>query len=109
MASLDEFKEFIKSVPGIRNEVLDGTYTWQQLYEIYSLYGKDDKVFAPYLNVKKEEEGSLDLNKVMYIFKNLDLEAVGRSLDGIQKVLNIVIKMTDKEGNEESFYKDRRL
>lgn len=108
MANLDEFKQFIRTIPGIRNEVLEGRYTWQQLYEIYTLYGKEDKVFEPYLRESKTND-TLDLSKILYILKNVDLEAVERSLDGLQKILNIVIKMTDKESNEPSFYKDRRL
>lgn len=106
MASLEEFKQFVKSVPGIRQEVLDGHYTWQQLYEIYCLYGKDDDVFKPYLNQKTTD--AFDLQKIMFIVKNLDLEAIGRSLDGISKVLNIVVGLTNKEDSGESFYKDRR-
>lgn len=108
MSNLEEFKQFIKTIPGIRQEVLEGHYTWQQLYESYVLYGKDDKVFEPYLHESKQKD-PIDLSKIMYIIKNIDLEAVERSLDGLQKVLNIVIKMTDKDLGNESFYKDQHL
>ncbi len=109
MANLDEFKQFVRTIPGIRNEVLDGHYTWQQLYEIYTIYGEKDKVFERYVNETKEKDQSLDLSKLMFILKNIDLDAVSRSLDGVQKILNIVVKMNDKGSDEESFYKDRRL
>ncbi|WP_041138624.1 spore coat protein YlbD [Beduini massiliensis] len=109
MANLDEFKQFVRTIPGIRNEVLDGHYTWQQLYEIYTIYGEKDKVFERYVNETKEKDQSLDLSKLMFILKNIDLDAVSRSLDGVQKLLNIVVKMNDKETDENSFYKDRRL
>lgn len=108
MATLDEFKQFVKTIPGVRQEVLDGHYTWQQLFEIYSLYGKNDEVFKPYFKNTKQIE-SFDLQKIMFIVKNLDLEAVGKSLDGIQKVLNIVINLSSKDQNENSFYKDNRF
>lgn len=31
---MDEFKEFLKTIPSIKQDVLNGRYTWQQLYEI---------------------------------------------------------------------------
>ncbi len=105
MANLDEFKSFIKTIPDIRNEVLNGRYTWQQLYEIYTLYGKDDVVFKGYKNHKNLSEG-LDLQKIMLIIKNLDLDALSRSLDGISKLLNVVIGLSEKSDSDKtSFYK----
>ena len=41
---MDEFKEFLKTIPSIKQDVLNGRYTWQQLYEIFVMYGKDDKL-----------------------------------------------------------------
>mgnify|MGYP002588980980 CR=1 FL=1 len=35
---MDEFKEFLKTVPSVKQDVLNGRYTWQQLYEIYVMY-----------------------------------------------------------------------
>ncbi len=109
MNNLDEFKQFVRTIPKIRNEVLDGHYSWQQLYEIYAMYGENDKVFERYKNEVKEKDQTMDLSKLMFILKNIDLDAVSRSLDGVQKILNIVVKMSDKGTNEESFYKDQRL
>lgn len=108
MATLDEFKQFVKTIPGVRQEVLDGHYTWQQLYEIYSLYGKNDEVFKPYLQSVKLND-TFDMQKIMFILKNLDLEAVGKSLDGVQKLLNIVIGLSSKDNQGDSFYKNGRL
>ena len=45
---MDEFKEFLKTIPSIKQDVLNGRYTWQQLYEIFVMYGKDDKFWLPY-------------------------------------------------------------
>ena len=45
---MDEFKEFLKTIPSIKQDVLNGRYTWQQLYEIFVMYGKDDKFWQPY-------------------------------------------------------------
>ena len=34
---IDDFKAFVKTIPAIREEVVNGHYTWQQLYEFYVL------------------------------------------------------------------------
>lgn len=107
MDNLDEFKQFIKTIPNIKNEVLNGKYTWQQIYEIYCLYGKEDELFKSYRTTKNENEG-LDLNKILYIIKNIDLQALEKSLDGLQKILNIVVSMSEKnDTHSSSFYKDQ--
>ena len=34
MASrMDEFRDFVARYPGIKDDVLNGTYTWQKVYE----------------------------------------------------------------------------
>ena len=81
---IDDFKAFIRTIPSIRDDVVNGRYTWQQLYEFYVLYGKDDKMWEPY---KKTQS---DLSGILEIIKNVDLNALAKSLDGIQKILDLV-------------------
>ena len=81
---IDDFKAFIRTIPSIRDDVVNGRYTWQQLYEFYVLYGKDDKMWEPY---KKTQS---DLSGILEIIKNVDLNARAKSLDGIQKILDLV-------------------
>ena len=50
-ASLDEFKQFIKKHPLLKQEVLSKRKTWQELYEEYVLLGEEE--FESY---KKEEQ-----------------------------------------------------
>jgi len=45
MDKLDEFKEFIKDKPFLREKVNNKETTWQSLYETYDLFGKDADVF----------------------------------------------------------------
>lgn len=42
MDNLDEFKAFLKTIPSIKEDVLNHRYTWQQIYEIYTMYGEND-------------------------------------------------------------------
>ena len=78
---MDEFKEFLKTIPSIKQDVLNGRYTWQQLYEIFVMYGKDDKFWLPY----KTGNSGFDLN------------ALSSSLGSIEKVLNVASTFLDKK------------
>ena len=71
MDNLKEFKAFLKTIPSIKEDVLNHRYTWQEIYEIYTMYGLE-------------------------IIKNVDLEALSSSLQSIEKVLGIVSNLLDK-------------
>ena len=95
MDNLKEFKAFLKTIPSIKEDVLNHRYTWQEIYEIYTMYGEDDHFFKPY------KEHPIENMNVLEIIKNVDLEALSSSLQSIEKVLGIVSNLLDKnkEGN----------
>ena len=88
---IDDFKAFVKTIPAIREEVGKGRYTWQQLYEFYVLYGEDDKMWEPYKHNRTDLTGLLD------ILKNVDLDALSKSFEGLQKILDLVSTFVVKE------------
>ncbi|OUN32437.1 hypothetical protein B5E87_14020 [Massilimicrobiota sp. An142] len=88
---MDDFKAFVKTIPAIREEVVKGRYTWQQLYEFYVLYGEDDKMWEPYKHNRTDLTGLLD------ILKNVDLDALSKSFEGLQKILDLVGTFVVKE------------
>lgn len=88
---IDDFKAFVKTIPAIREEVAKGRYTWQQLYEFYVLYGEDDKMWEPYKHNRTDLTGLLD------ILKNVDLDALSKSFEGLQKILDLVSTFVVKE------------
>lgn len=90
MDNLDEFKAFLKTIPSIKEDVLNHRYTWQQIYEIYTMYGENDHFFDPYKN------HSVDFNWILEIIKNVDLNALSSSLQSIEKVLGVVSNLIDK-------------
>jgi len=89
---IDDFKTFVRTIPSIREEVVKGRYTWQQLYEFYVLYGEDEKMWEPY------KKGNVDLSGILEIIKNVDLDALSRSFEGIQKILDLMSGFVGKEG-----------
>ena len=88
---IDDFKAFVKTIPAIREEVVKGRYTWQQLYEFHVLYGEDDKMWEPYKHNRTDLTGLLD------ILKNVDLDALSKSFEGLQKILDLVGTFVVKE------------
>lgn len=88
---IDDFKAFVKTIPAIREEVVKERYTWQQLYEFYVLYGEDDKMWEPYKHNRTDLTGLLD------ILKNVDLDALSKSFEGLQKILDLVGTFVVKE------------
>ena len=76
MDNLKEFKAFLKTIPSIKEDVLNHRYTWQEIYEIYTMYGEDDHFFRPY--------------------KEHPIENMNSSLQSIEKVLGIVSNLLDK-------------
>lgn len=90
---IDDFKAFVRTIPSIRDEVVKGRYTWQQLYEFYVLYGEDDKMWEPY----KKDASTIDFSGLLEIIKNVDLDALSRSFEGIQKILDLMSGFVGKE------------
>ena len=88
---IDDFKASVRTIPSIKEEVVKGRYTWQQLYEFYVLYGEDDKMWEPY------KKNSVDLSGIFEIIKNVDLDALSRSFEGIQKILDLMGQFVGKE------------
>lgn len=101
MSDIDEFKEFLKTIPSIKEDVLNKKYTWQQIYEIYKMYGKEDKFFDSYRG------NSIDINGVLNVVKNIDLNALSDSLQSIEKVLNIIGGlMSSKQENKKDWFNE---
>lgn len=92
MNQLEEFKTFVTTIPSVKEDVLKGRYTWQQLYEIYVMYGKEDKFWQPY-----KTSGGMDLSGIMELVKNIDINALSNSLSTIEKVLNMASGLFGKD------------
>lgn len=95
-AKLEEFKEFVKRHPLLKQEVQAKRKTWQELYEDYILLGEES--FVEYKEDKKEEEkptkkngATEDLVKsVLGYVKKIDPDQVTKTVTSIQKVLELI-------------------
>ena len=92
--------------------------TWQSFYELYDLYGEDNKVWEEYL--KNDETGketvttnstvnALSFNQLVNWLKNIDLDGLQEGIGNVQRVLGVVQDFTKKETTETKKYKPRPL
>lgn len=100
-----EFKEFVKNNPSLVKYVRDGSKTWQNFYELYSLYGEDKSVWKEYLSVG-ESVGSLDFFSWI---KSIDVDSIQDGIASIQRVLGVVQDLTNKDSVSNDEYKPRPL
>ena len=52
MDKKEEFKKFVKKNPDFADYVRNKTATWQELYELWDMYGEDESVFSKYKSLQ---------------------------------------------------------
>lgn len=98
MDKLEEFKEFIKTKPFLRERVNRGETTWQKLYETYDLFGKDADVFRD--NNKSSEDTNTrnsNPNNLLKMLEGVNLDKINENLEGMKKILGVLGEFTRKE------------
>ena len=84
--SKETFKEFVRTKPYLADYVLKENITWQQLYEIYDLYGESNEIWNKYKpNAPKEN-----------FLSKLDTDALTKHIESAQKALTIIGELTNK-------------
>ena len=73
----EDFKNFVRLNHKLISYVKSNKGTWQDLFEIYSLYGEDDKVWEKYIN--DDYDG---INELKRIIKNVNLESIKNTVEG---------------------------
>ena len=86
-----EFKEFVKKYPSFASFVQNKSTTWQELYELWDMYGDDDKVFSRYKTV------GTDLNNVINGIKNINMDSVKKNLNSIEKGIKLLQDFVKKD------------
>lgn len=92
MNKKEEFRTFIKNNPKIINYLKENDSSMQKLYEIYDVYGEDEKIWEEYL----KDRSSINLNNITNIVKNIDMNSIKGHIDTAQKALSIVQELTGK-------------
>lgn len=89
MTKKEEFKEFVKTKPELIKHIEDGTMTWQKYYEIYDIYGKDDKAWENYTR-KSPTNVTESLKSITDMFKNIDVDSIQKHINTAQKAIGVV-------------------
>lgn len=92
---MDAFKEFVKNKPFLKEKVEKGETTWQELYERYDLYGKEDDIFK---ENKKEEKRDDNVSRILDMLTDVDINKISEGLNGMRKILNIINEVTNIDG-----------
>jgi len=81
----EEFKSFVKKYPSFATYVQNKTTTWQDLYELWDMYGDDDNVFLKY-----KTNTTNDLSNVITSIKNINMDNVKKNLNNIEKGIKLL-------------------
>lgn len=87
--SLDKFKEFVKTKPSLESYVSRGEKTWQDFYNMYTLYGENSSVWDKYI-VKEQTTGTVTLKDMFNMFKNIDMTEVQKQVNSLQKGIGYI-------------------
>lgn len=98
--SKENFKRFVKSNPNIIDYVKENNAKWQDLYEVYELYGEDENVWSKYVNTKTSS-----IEELVGIIKGINMDSVKKTIDGLQKAVNLLQEINGGNRNIESYTK----
>ena len=96
MSKKDEFKTFVSKHPNLVTLVKDKKHTWQDLYEVYDLYGEDEILWDRYMN-NNNSSSNIDTSSVgelAKLFKNINIESVQKYIDTAQKAIGVIQQLT---------------
>ena len=108
--SKEKFIIYARKHPEFANYVLNGKTTWQQLYEIYEIYGENNSIWNNYFTTSKVDTIANSANTIkdfINSFKNLDMDSVQQGITNIQKTIGLLQDLG--LGNKEEKYEARPI
>ena len=97
MDKLEKFKEFIKDKEFLIEKVNKNETTWQNLYEIYDLYGEDASVFKNNREDNHQENNEGKVNNLLKAFEGVDVNKINENLEGVRKILAVLAEFSKKD------------
>lgn len=95
--SLDSFKRFVKNKPNLINYVESGKRTWQDFYNLYTLYGDKKEVWDKYLN--NTSTNIVTFKDLFDTVKNMDVTSFRDSLTSLQKGIDYLGNLAKEKEN----------
>lgn len=88
--SKETFKEFVKTKPELSSYVENNTMTWQKFYELYDMYGEDEKIWSKYKNNQNTSQ------KLPDFIEKFDPDSLKKHIESAQKALDIFNELATK-------------
>lgn len=94
--SKETFKSFARLHPELGSYVVSNNVSWQQLYELYEIYGENSSVWNEYLKretTKLATKASLTdnpFNDIVSTIKKIDLDSVQKGVNNLQKTIGLL-------------------
>lgn len=110
---INSFKNFIKSNPFFISYIRNGKKSWQDLYEMYDLFGEDEEAWNEYL--KEDSDDTRDsgnknyFNDIVNFAKNIDVDKVQEGITSLQKTLTLFGDLFVNNESSSSTYNPRPL
>ena len=92
---MDEFRDFVSRYPLVREDVVSGKKTWQNIYEDWVILGENNSIWDKYKESKKETIDLLsseNLRNIMNYVKKINPDSISKTLNTVQKILQITIQ-----------------
>ena len=102
MAKKDEFKIFAAKHPELVKYIKNKETTWQNLYEIYDIYGEEASAWEDYINNSNtttstnKKANDYNIKSFTDKLKNIDFNSIQEHISTAQKALGIVQELTSK-------------
>ena len=100
--SKEAFKEFVKKNSVLVKYVKNNNMSWQKFYELYDMYGEDNKIWDEYLMAKSRETIVPERGDFMNYFKNINLDSIQESITSLQRVIGVIGDLAIKNDNPAS-------
>ncbi len=114
----EEFKAFVRTKPELISYVSNGEMSWQKFYEIWTLYGDDDKVWEKYkkdksVNQDQKNNESFSFSSLIDSIKKVDMDSVQKGIGSMQKAIELLQGLVAGKGatsaSNTSSYQPRQL
>ncbi len=86
--SKESFKSFARIHPELATSVLENKISWQQLYELYEIYGENNEIWNNYLITKTTNNTTF--KDVFDTIRKIDLNTFQEGINNIQKTIGLI-------------------